>query len=458
MAVLSLTDIVFNSDIESATVNSIFAEIENFLGGTTASADITITGTMTADQFQTAADGSSIGSGAYIMGASDDSGIYWDGSDIVAEAATALTNSVQYLSIKHNTSGTPAAGIGSGLKALVETASGNFEIGGLLSIEATDVTSTSEDFDFVIKLMAGGAAPTEIARFQSDGKLDLISGAEYQINGTDVLSSTTLGAGVVTSSLTTVGALDSGSITSGFGSIDVGSSAITTTGAITGNTLTGTLQTAAQTNVTSLGTLTSLTVDDITINGNTISSAGASALTITATAGQAVSIESVTLDGGVVSGVTDLTITGDLTVDTSTLYVDSSNDAVGIGTTSITSGFELEVIGDARFGDVAGDDAVELGWSSGGGQGFIQVYDRGASAFRDLVINNAVTIDSSGNMGVGYSTINSQLQVNGDIGLIDGMSAPSATAGVAKLFVDTSDGDLKVIFGDGTTKTIATDT
>lgn len=51
------------------------------------------------------------------------------------------------------------------------------------------------------------------------------------------LSGTTLAAGVVTSSLTTVGALNSGSITSGFGSINVGADSITG-GAITGTTLT----------------------------------------------------------------------------------------------------------------------------------------------------------------------------------------------------------------------------
>jgi hypothetical protein len=42
--------------------------------------------------------------------------------------------------------------------------------------------------------------------------------------------------------------------------------------------------------------------------------------------------------------------------------------------------------------------------------------------------------------------------------LVDGQTAPSATSGYAKIYVDTADGDLKVIFGDGTIKTIATDT
>jgi len=86
------------------------------------------------------------------------------------------------------------------------------------------------------------------------------------------------------------------------------------TGAITGN-LTGncsgtalTVTQAAQGAITSLGTLTTLTVDDITINGNTISSAGASTLAINPLAGQVITFDAtVTLDAGVVAGITSLT-------------------------------------------------------------------------------------------------------------------------------------------------------
>jgi hypothetical protein len=42
--------------------------------------------------------------------------------------------------------------------------------------------------------------------------------------------------------------------------------------------------------------------------------------------------------------------------------------------------------------------------------------------------------------------------------LIDGVTAPSTVSGFGQLYIDTADGDLKVKFGDGTVKTITTDT
>ncbi len=50
------------------------------------------------------------------------------------------------------------------------------------------------------------------------------------------------------------------------------------------------------------------------------------------------------------------------------------------------------------------------------------------------------------------------LLVDGGIGIEDGMAEPGTITGRAFLYVDTADGDLKVKFGDGTIKTIVTDT
>lgn len=46
----------------------------------------------------------------------------------------------------------------------------------------------------------------------------------------------------------------------------------------------------------------------------------------------------------------------------------------------------------------------------------------------------------------------------GTLKLIDGIAAPTTESGGALIYVDTADGDLKVKFGDGTVKTLATDT
>jgi hypothetical protein len=45
----------------------------------------------------------------------------------------------------------------------------------------------------------------------------------------------------------------------------------------------------------------------------------------------------------------------------------------------------------------------------------------------------------------------------GGLALVDGITAPATKSGYAQIYVDTSDGDLKIKFGDGTVKTIVTD-
>lgn len=62
-----------------------------------------------------------------------------------------------------------------------------------------------------------------------------------------------------------------------------------------------------------------------------------------------------------------------------------------------------------------------------------------------LVVSGGVGVAGAANVGTYY-------------GMVDGVTAPGTTAGYAKIYVDTADGDLKVKFGDGTIKTIATDT
>jgi hypothetical protein len=85
---------------------------------------------------------------------------------------TAATNTVtNVLALTSQSSGTPAAGIGAGIALIAETAAGNDETGAVIHAVATDVTSTSEDFDLVFKTMAAGAAADEKFRMTSDDKL-----------------------------------------------------------------------------------------------------------------------------------------------------------------------------------------------------------------------------------------------------------------------------------------------
>ena len=89
---------------------------------------------------------------------------------ITLSATTDATNGVkELLNLTHTTSGTPAAGIGSDIAFTVETAADNNEKGMILEALTTDVTSGQEDFDFVLKLMEGGASAAEKLRVSSAG-------------------------------------------------------------------------------------------------------------------------------------------------------------------------------------------------------------------------------------------------------------------------------------------------
>jgi len=119
------------------------------------------------------------------------------------------------------------------------------------------------------------------------------------------------------------------------------------------------------------------------------------------------------------------TITGDLTVDTNTLYVDSTDNRVGIGTTSINSKVQIEQpqqisgafsnpfikLSNSAQTDNIGTTAIALATSTADNYGYAISAKRGTSGADSSFIithhDNSLTgtermrIDSSGNVGIG---------------------------------------------------------
>lgn len=127
------------------------------------------------------------------------------------------------------------------------------------------------------------------------------------------------------------------------------------------------------------------------------------------------------------------------------------------------SNFQISIGGTARY-MIQGSQmysATAGGWQlkRGAGTAAAAVYvfsddtDTGMySASADVLefaTGGTKAFDADANQYVNFETL---------ISLKDGVTAPTAVTGKAFIYIDTADGDLKVRFGDGTTKTLATDT
>jgi len=163
------TSVLNATTLGSAVVTSSLTTVGALASGSIASGfgNITTGGIIKLDVDGTAENAA----GSLTLGAGNDAGIFFDGTNLVL-----ITN------------GAGASGI------ILDSEDDTLEIKGSGVLQAT---------------------------FDTTG-LNLVTGDAYYINATSVLNATTLGSSVVTSSLTSVGALDSGSITSGFGNITTG--------------------------------------------------------------------------------------------------------------------------------------------------------------------------------------------------------------------------------------------
>jgi|694.fasta_scaffold19843_12 hypothetical protein len=128
------------------------------------------------------------------------------------------------------------------------------------------------------------------------------------------------------------------------------------------------------------------------------------------------------------------------------------------------------------FTDASNYARLEMSFSGTNASIFIDVAGSGATgnlsiAANQLIFNTGVNrwiVNSSGHFvaatdntyDIGASNANRprNVHVAGYVSIGDGITAPGAGTGQARIYVDSADGDLKVVFADGTVKTIVTDT
>ena len=106
--------------------------------------------------------------------------------------------------VSHTSTGTPAANLGTGISFEISDA-GGLQEQGRVSTTMDTVTDGSEDSRIVFQVRDSGSLSTK-AEVQTT-RFNIASSSSYAINGANVLSNTSLGSSVVSSSLTSVGTL-----------------------------------------------------------------------------------------------------------------------------------------------------------------------------------------------------------------------------------------------------------
>lgn len=268
-----------------------------------------------------------------------------------------------------------------------------------------------------------------VAKLDVAGSINVSTNNSYLVNGTVVLSASTLGSGVTSSSLTSTGALSSGSIASGFGTI-------ITTNTITGSTLNattglntgvgaGTVRIDSSGNLVNIGTtqLNGVTytwpASDAAISGYVLTSNSAGTLSWQEVSGM--------------SGVGDISAVGD---------VSSGNAFTSGGSGSSLYFHDSTFEGEITTGTLSGNQTYTLPDSSGtfcltsgncsgtgaglGGSGTTNYIAKFSDSF---VLGNSSIFDD-GNVGIGTTTPLHKLSVDGTLNITGAVTLGSTLSTV----------------------------
>jgi hypothetical protein len=136
----------------------------------------------------------------------------------------------------------------------------------------------------------------------------------------------------------------------------------------------------------------------------------------------AMNLDGAVIDSSVIGGTTPaagtfttLTASGDVTFDTNTLYVDSTNNRVGIGTTSpsgalhVSVGQACELFLESRLANYA---SINFGDATDQDIGYIRYVNSDNSLRLATNTAEAMRIDSSGNIGINTTTPDTYLEIS----------------------------------------------
>jgi len=149
-------------------------------------------------------------------------------------------------------------------------------------------------------------------------------------------------------------------------------------------------------------------------------------------------------------------VTGNLTVDTNTLYVDAANNRVGIGTSSPSVKLHIEDTSTNTYFRIISNSSNTAGILFGDQDATSQgklYYLNGSDAMRfDTAGTERMRIDSSGNVGIGTTSPATKLSLPNDAQLSFQNASGSMTGGSAGAWiVKGSDNNLKIDNFEGST-------